>query len=259
MCKNKFQLIFYLSLCLIFLLYVFNVFSQEKKDILKPNKNAEEIKISSGYFGLEMKWSVINKINSNISVKTAYMDPEILLSYIEYESNKNSWSLNKKEEENKKALKLLNDYLIFKVWINENRNNKNTDSAFIKDVNWNVRLIDDLENEYYPKKIEKKEIELRRGGISSYYQQIINLYFPKYKDISGKPILCDETKWLKIELTSGKTKTQEFEWIFSEDMGSSDKEKISYSNIIDYFAKIILLIVLFLSIILYWKTRPHYK
>ncbi len=246
--------IIYLSVLFILLALIFVVCAEaEEVEILKPTLDVKEVKPSSDYFGPEIKWSRKKDMGSDISAKIVYMDPEVFLSFVKYESNVKNWSPQKQEGEKKEILNLLNDYLIFKIFINQVKKYGKTD--YINNIDWHICLIDDLGNKYFPVKIEKEKVDLISSHFGPCYQQICYLYFSKYNIFSGnEPILAEKTRWMKIELSSNQTKATEFKWDFFR----SDKEKRDSIDYM-YLIKIFILILLISLILLFWISRPYYN
>lgn len=217
---------------------------------LRPTLDLENIEPSSGYFGLEIKWSVEKKVGFGISAKVTYMDPELFLASVDHEAESKKWSPQErwtpeeKEEKKKEILNLLKEYLAFKFFLKHP-----DDPDYTKITDWHVLLVDDLQNKYLPEKIEEGEGELRKGFAGPYYGRISYVYFPKHRASDGKPVLDEGTQWMKIELSQG-SKAKEFEWIFFEE----GKEGSSF-----YFypyLKASLVILLILLIFIVWITRP---
>ena len=222
----------------------FAVYAEEMEG-LKPTLDVKEIKPSSGYFGLEIKWSVEEGMGSGISAKMTYMDPEVFLAYVNYEAEKENWSPQEKEEKKKEILNLLKKYLIFRIFL---KHQDNTD--YTKITNWRIFLTDDLGNKYLPEKTEEGKAELKRGFTGPYYGRVSYVYFPKYRASNDKPVLTEVTRWMKIEL-SQSSKVKEFKWIFFQE----DIEKRSPYYFYPYL-KAFLVILLILLIFLVWITRP---
>ncbi|RLE13288.1 hypothetical protein DRJ04_04590 [Candidatus Aerophobetes bacterium] len=234
-----------LVLCII-LLWVgsFVAQAQEAEEGLVPTLKIEEAKPSSDYFGLEIKWSIEKDLGSGISAKITYMDPEVYLAYVNYLAKKRNFSPQKKEEKTKEVINLLKEFLIFKVLLKHNDN-----PDYTKITNWKVFLVDDEGNKYSPKKFNEGKAELRRGFAGPYYGRISYLYFSKTNP-DGKPILGENTRWMKIQL-SQSSQTNEFKWEFFQ------QGKIQRSPFYFYpYLKISLVLLLIFLIFLVWITRP---
>jgi len=236
------SIIFFLLLTTNFIGY-----SEEIKD-LESSLNVKESIPSNDYFGLEIKWSVENDIDSDISAKITYFNPEVFLTYVNYEAKVKSWSSQEKERKKQEALNLLNEYLIFRFFL---KSKKNPEYTKIINSDWQVCLIDDLGNKYLPEKIEEGEVDLKCSYSGIYYGRIIYMYFPKYHN--GKPVLTKDTRWMKIEI-SKNSKVKEFKWLFLQQQEGKERTS-SYCYFYLYF-KAFLVILLILLIFLTWITRP---
>ena len=190
-------------------------------------------------------------MDSAISAKVTYMDPELFLASVDHEAESKKWSPQErwtpeeKEEKKKEVLNLLKDYLVFKIFLKHP-----DDPDYTRITDWHVLLVDDLQNKYLPEKIEEGEGELRKGFAGPYYGRISYVYFPKHHASDGKPVLNEGTQWMKIELSQG-SKAKEFKWIFFEE----GKEKRSPFYFYPYL-KASLIISLILLIFIVWITRP---
>lgn len=238
------SIIFFILLTINFIGY-----SGEIKDP-KSSLNVEEVKPSNDYFGLEIKWSVENNIDSDISAKITYFNPEVFLTYVNYEAKLKSWSSQEKEQKKQEVLNSLNEYLIFRFFL---KSKKNPEYTKIIDSDWQACLIDDLGNKYLPEKIKEEEAELKSSYSGIFYGRIIYVYFPKYNNFNGKPILTKDTRWMKIEI-SKNSKAKEFKWLFSQQQ--EGKERTSSYNYFYLCLKVFLLALLILQIFLAWITRP---
>lgn len=233
---------------ILFLLLGNSVAYPEQVEGLKPTLNVKDIKPSSDYFGLEIKWSVEKSMGSGVSAKVTYMDPEVFLAYINYEAEEENWSSQEEEKKKKEVLNLLEKYLIFKVFLKHP-----DDPDYTRITNWQIFLIDDFGDRYLPEKIEEGKAELRRGFAGPYYGRISFIYFSKYSASNGKPVLDKNTRWIKIEFSqsSNKSNKKEFKW----DFFLEGKERRSSYYFYPYL-KVSLVILLILLIFLVWVTRP---
>jgi len=235
--------LFYLYINFFILVSVYVAYPNEI-EMLKPNLEVKEITPSSDYYGLETKWSVAQKMESDISAKVTYMDLEVFLAYGSHEAEKNDYSPQEKEERKKEILHLLEKYLVFKIIL---KHEENLDYTRIS--NWQVSFIDDGEKEYLPEKIEEGEAELTRGYTGPYYARTSWVYFSKYHDSNSEPVLTKDTRWISLKL-SKELKAKELRWVFIQE----EEERSPY-----YFypyLKAFLVIVFVLLIFLVWITRP---
>jgi len=223
----------------------------DETEPLRPTLDLEHIDPSSGYFGLEIKWSVEKKMDFGISAKVTYMDPELFLASVDHEAESKKWSPQErwtpeqKEEKKKEILNLLREYLAFRIFLKHP-----DDPDYTKITDWHVLLVDDLQNKYSPEKIEEGKGELRKGFAGPYYGRISYAYFPRYRTSDGKPVLHEGTRWMKIELSQSSI-TKEFEWIFFQE-GKGERSPFYFYP----YLKASLLVLLILLIFLVWITRP---
>jgi hypothetical protein len=240
------QMIFYMLL--IYCISSLMAYAQEGA-LLKPNIDVDALEVDplADYYGLELKWSVEKGMNSNVTTKVTYMDPEVYLALVYFDAMMQGSTEEETQAKVDEALNLLEQYLIFRVFT------KHDDDPDLTSMsNWEINLIDDKKDEYSPVKIEEGEAELRKAHAGPYYGRESFVYFSRYRSSGKKLVLNEETRWVRVKLFNSAEDTT-FEWVFSEEALKVEKNPSAFHP---YF-RVMLVVVLLSVIILIWITRPR--
>jgi len=252
------------STCFFLATGIFGCYANEVEKLV-PTLSVKEDESSSNYYALIEKWSIEKSLNSVI-VKVTYIDPEVAVASVEYNAEKEAMGsieghvdlygekrkqLSSEEKKKKKieALNLCKKYLLFRISIMHTDNPNHTK---ITNPNESILLIDELGNKHLPEKVEEGEAEFKKKGFASFfYQRDYDVYFSKYWGSNSKPVLTEDTKWMKIELAVNGTR-KGFKWVFSQEEGSVERSPYYFYPYLK--ASIVILLILLIGLV--WVTSP---
>jgi hypothetical protein len=220
----------------------------QEGELLNPNIDIDifECDPLADYYGLELKWCVEKDMDSNVTAKITYMDPEVYLALVNFEAMMQGKTEAETQAIIDEAFNTLKQFLIFRVFT------KHAEDPDLTNVsNWEITLTDDRKDTYSPVKIEEGEAELRKAHAGPYYGRVSFVYFSRYRSSGKKLVLNEETDWVRIKLSNSAEEAM-FEWVFSEEALKAEKNPTAFHP---YF-KVMLIIVLLFLIILFWITRP---
>jgi len=204
------------------------------------NLDVEEIKSNYSLWELLGEWTIRCNLHSKIKAEASYIDPR---AYVLLFTENRTESANDHmiiEELHDVYDKFLPFYIVLK--------SDDPDSIYFD--KWKIFLVDDTNTKYEPIKAVLGKPELTYGYSRNYYVSKAYVYFPKFS-CNNRPILHDNTKWMKINIV-GELTQGEFIWKFLSD-GVVEKSNTDY---FDKSFKIGLIGVLIVLTVGLWLTRP---